>query len=286
MTDSTRTPGDENAASSSTRWVLVVGLVVILAALGAALFLFGSDDDDDTDTSVAASPETTVVDETVPDTTAPETTTPETTEPETTAPDTTTPETTEPDTSEPPLPDDLRSALWPWVDTDLRFADPVEAATSFATDFLGFDDPIVGAFLAGDARSGEVEIRAGDPGPVTTVLVRQLGDDDTWWVLGSIAENIVIDEPEALEEITSPVTVAGSATAFEGTVEVELRADGNGEPIFEGFVTASGGPEPGPFSDVFEFVSPGETGGALVLRSSSSEDGSVLEASALRVFYR
>ena len=89
-----------------------------------------------------------------------------------------------------------------------------------------------------------------------------------------------------MAEVTSPLTVSGTALAFEGTVDVQLRADGNGEPIFEGFVTGSGGPEPGPYEETFEYTSPGETGGALVMFSLSSEDGSVIEASALRIFYR
>jgi hypothetical protein len=118
------------------------------------------------------------------------------------------------------------------------------------------------------------------------VFVRQLTDDDSWWILGAASGNITIDEPDALAEVTSPLTVSGTALAIEGTVDVQLRADGNGEPIFEGFVTGSGGPEPGPYSEVFEFTSPGETAGALVMLSLSSEDGSTLEASAMRIFYR
>jgi hypothetical protein len=156
----------------------------------------------------------------------------------------------------------------------------------FATDYLGFVDPIAGEFMAGDNRSGEVEIRSVETGPATVVFVRQLTADDSWWILGAVSENITIDEPEALAQVTSPLTVAGTALAFEGTVDVQLRADGNGEPIFEGFVTGSGGPEPGPYSETFEFTSPGETGGALVMLSLSSEDGSTLEAVAMRIFYR
>lgn len=184
------------------------------------------------------------------------------------------------------MPDALEPAVWPWANTDSHYSEPVEAATGFATDFLGFDEPIVGEFLAGDARSGEVEIRAVENGPVTVVLVRQLADDDSWWILGAISANITVDEPQAQAEVTSPLTVSGSASTFEGTVDVQLRADGYGEPIFEGFVTGSGGAEPGPFSESFEFTSPGETGGALVMLSLSPKDGSTMEATVLRVFYR
>ena len=143
---------------------------------------------------------------------------------------------------------------------------------------------MIGEFLEGDATSGEVTVRASDPGPITTVFVRRLTDDD-WWIVGAVGENIMIDDPETGDTVESPLRVAGSAAAFEGTVAVELRADGNGEPIFEGFVTGSGGPIPGPFDETFEFASPGDTGGALVMLSRSPVDDSVVEASTIRIFY-
>jgi len=289
MTDTSETPGATGAGGGATkRWPLIAGAVAIIAALVVGLVLITSDDDDETTDSVATTevPETTVVSGTteVPATTESPATTqaPETTEPVAT----TEAPTTEPSTTVAPVPDQVRTAIWPWFDTDLRYADPVEAAVGFASDYLGFVDPIASEFMAGDSRSGEVEIRSVDTGPATVVFVRQLTDDDSWWILGAASENITIDEPEASAEVTSPLTVSGTALAFEGTVDVQLRADGNGEPIFEGFVTGSGGPEPGPYSETFEFTSPGETGGALVMLSLSSEDGSTLEASAMRIFYR
>jgi hypothetical protein len=291
MTDTPDTPDTPEATGTgggtTKRWPLIAGAVAIIAALVVALSLVTSDDDETTDsvaTTEAAA--TTVVSDT---TDAPATTeAPATTQaPKTTEPVATTEApTTEPSTTVAPLPDDARTAIWPWFDTDLRYADPVEAAVGFATDYLGFVDPIAGEFMAGDSRSGEVEVRSVETGPATVVFVRQLTDDDSWWILGAASENITIDEPEALAEVTSPLTISGTALAFEGTVDAQLRADGNGEAIFEGFVTGSGGPEPGPYSETFEFTSPGETGGALVMLSLSSEDGSTLEASAMRIFYR
>jgi hypothetical protein len=267
----------------STLWRVVAVIVVVLIA-GVAAFVLLRDDDDstvitDASTSVV---ETTSAPETAPDTTEPATTSTPTTD---TSPTTAAPTTSPPDTSQPPLPDPTRDAIWPWVDTETRYVDPVEAATGFAVDVLGFTDPIVGEFLAGDARSGEVEVRASEPGPITTIVVRQLTDDDSWWILAAVSENITVDEPRAGTEVTSPLVVAGTAAAFEGTVDVELRVDGTDEPILSGFVTGSGGPEPGPFSETFEFSDPGSTGGALILWSRSPRDGSVVVASALRIFY-
>jgi hypothetical protein len=270
--------------NTSSRWPLAVGALVILGALIAALVLVtGGDDDSDSaaSTDVATTQESAI---TTPDTTAVPGTEPATTEaPSTEAPTTeapsTAPASTEPASTEP------ADAIWPWADTSTRFADPVEAATSFAIDYLGFTDPVVGEFQGGDSRSGEVEITAGNGVLTTVVFVRQLTDDDSWWVLGAASENITIDEPAQGTVVSSPLTISGRASAFEGTVDVELRADGNGEPIYEGFVTGSGSPEPGPYEATIEFTSPGSAGGALVLISRSSEDGSVVEASALRIFF-
>jgi hypothetical protein len=63
-------------------------------------------------------------------------------------------------------------------------------ATRFAADDAGFAEPIVGELRSGDARSGEVEVRASVDGPVTTVLVRRL--DEHWWVLGAVSASIAL----------------------------------------------------------------------------------------------
>ena len=269
------------------RGPLIAAVLVAVGALVVALVLIvGGDDDSE---SAATTEPTSATTEAAVDTTTPDTTTPDTTSPSTTSPDTTSPDTGAPETTNVPTTDPdavaARDAIWPWVETTTRFSDPIDAATSFATDYLGFTDLVVGEFQAGDSRSGEVEIRTGDVRLSTVVFVRQLTADDSWWVLGSVAESIAIDEPEQGAVVESPLTISGSASAFEGTVDVELRADGHGEPIYVGFVTGSGAPERGPFSDSIEFTSPGEGGGALVLISRSSEDGRVLEASALRIFF-
>ena len=242
---------------SPTRWPLAVGIIVVVGGLFAALFLFDSDDDSG----------------------APATTGAATTE----APVTPDPPTTF--AAAPTVPVQPAEAMWPWADTEQRFDEPTDAAESFATDFLGLTEPVVGDFQAGDSRSGEVEVRPRPGGEVTVVLVRQLTDDDTWWVLGSNSEGITIDAPDQGDVIDSPLLLSGSASAFEGTVDVQLRADGDDEPIATSFVTGGAGPALQPFEGSIEFDSPGSVGGALVLLSISPEDGSVVEANALRISY-
>lgn len=239
---------------------LIVALVVaigVIAALGAVLLWPESDTDD-----VATEPTTTL---------APTTTATPTTEPSTTA-------------TTAPAPVDTSTAVFPSGAGETRYDDPVEAARAFAVDFVGFTDPIVGDFMQGDARSGEVEVRPLADGPVTTVFVRQLGSDGAWWVLGAATANIAIDAPAAGESISSPVAVTGSALAFEGTVNVEVRQDGAGEPIGTGVVTG-GGDVLRPFSGEIEFSTPTEQYGAMVFLTRSERDGRVWEAAVLRVSF-
>jgi hypothetical protein len=174
-----------------------------------------------------------------------------------------------------------QTAVWPWETSSTRFADPVDAARSFATEFLGFTAPVVGPFAQGDSRSGEVEVRPRSKGPVSTVFVRQ-GGDDSWWVIGAANEHITLDEPEVMDEIRSPVRLRGTALAFEGTVQVHVREDGRREPIGVGIVTG-GGDEPGPFEDAIDFSTPRASAGAVVLFTESAEDGRVWQAGVIRV---
>lgn len=195
----------------------------------------------------------------------------------TTAATTTTVPSTTVDPNHRPVP-----AVWPWAEATTRFTDPVVAATSFAEDFVGFVDPVVGPYLAGDSRSGEVEIRPSVNGPVTVVFVRQLGPANTWWVLGAATANTEIDEPDTLDRVTSPLTVTGRALAFEGVVALELRADGSTDPLATATVVG-GGTELAPFEGTLDWDDPDATAGALLATTHSAEDGRVWTAAVLRV---
>jgi hypothetical protein len=191
-------------------------------------------------------------------------------------------------TPSPPAPDandPLGGAVWPLPDSETRYTDPVEAARGFAVDFVGFTDPVFSEFLVADSRSGQVEVKPSDDGPTTIVFVRKLGDDDFWWVLGSASQNVIIQQPAVRATVDSPLTVSGQARAFEGNVEVELRADGAAEPLFTGTVTGGAGPDFGSFEGTFEFSDPSTGGGALVATVPSAEDGTVTEAAVMRLFF-
>jgi hypothetical protein len=190
---------------------------------------------------------------------------------------------TETSTTEPGQPD-FAAAVWP-QEGNPTFDDPVAAARSFAVDYVGFRDPIMGEFQAGDARSGEVELRAIATGPATTVALRQLGADDKWFVLGASTADIEIDVPRANSTVSSPMRVLGRARAFEGTVLVEARDDEASEPLGRTAVTGSGSGELGPFTGEITFAVPRTRHGAIVFATESAEDGRRLQATVIRVAF-
>lgn len=177
------------------------------------------------------------------------------------------------------------TAVWPFASGTTRFADPVAAASSFAVDYLGFLDPVIGEFQGGDSRSGEVAVRPTSDGPVTTVFVRMVTSDDSWWVLGAATANLQLESPDALAAISSPVTLSGQSTAFEATVNVEIRQDDTTDPLAEDFVMGGSMGEMGPFSKAINFDTPRASAGAIILKTLSAEDGTIWEAGVLRVSF-
>lgn len=180
---------------------------------------------------------------------------------------------------------DRSAAVWPSAEATPAPADPVDAARRFAESYLGFTAPRVGPFRQGDGRSGEVDVRPTDDGPVTTILVRQASGDQAWSVLGATTPSIEVTSPGAGDEIGAPATVAGRAFTFEGHVTVEVRQDGRADPAGKGFVTG-GGDEMRPFAGEVS-VAPGAGGyGAVVFLTHSADDGRVWQAAARRVRLR
>lgn len=263
--DPTVEEGDVTATAPEDQrrgWWIAAGVVLVLAVVVGLIVLLGGDDEDDGDQAATTTTEA-----------------PATTDAATTTDAVTT--TTEAPATSGPSPVDP-NALWPAQGSTTRFTDPVEAARSFATELLGFTDPVLGEFQQGDARSGEVQVGPTEEGPVTTVFVRQLGPGDDWSVTGAATENIELATPEPGAQITSPTQLTGRAHAFEGTVLVELRQDGDTTPLYSGFVTG-GGDQLRDFEGSMTFDAPTAERGVLVLYTQSADDGRVLEATAIRV---
>jgi len=247
-----------------TTFLAVALAVLVTAVITAVAVTLWQDNGDDVSTGATVT------------TSAPSSsaTTVTTSEPSTTGPSNTTAIT-------PPL--DASTAVYPYASSSVRFDDPASAVAGFATDFLGFTDPLYGDYMAGDSRSGEIYVRPRVDGPDTTVFVRQLSDD-TWWVLGSATANITVDQPTTGATITSPVTVTGNALAFEGNVIVEVRQDGKAQPIGTGNVTGGGGPS-APFEGPIQFSTPTAESGALVFLTRSEMDGQLWEAGTIRIHF-
>ncbi len=144
---------------------------------------------------------------------------------------------------------------------------------------------LVGKYQSGDGRSGEVPVQTTPNGPITTVMVRQLTSDESWWVLGAATADIVIQSPQALSLINSPLHVSGSSTAFEAVLNGTLREDRGGK-VLAAFTTLGGANGTmGPFSRTVMFPAPNSHYGSLVLTTRSAKDGSISSASVLRLTF-
>ena len=183
------------------------------------------------------------------------------------------------------LPTQPPTAIWPQASTPTRFATPELAAQTFALDYLGFTNPVVEPFQSGDSRSGEVNVRSSLSGARTTILVRQVTGDDTWWVIGASSANLELTSPSALQVISDPVRLTGTSTAYEGVVDVEIRQDVNLAPLVRTTVHGGSMGVKGPFDATVTYPTPTSSSGAIVLYTRSAKDGSVLEASVLRVAF-
>jgi hypothetical protein len=269
-TDTPSTPPGGPTDRSRTTWALA-GLAALVVALVVVLIvvLSGDDDDDDvttedTTTSVVDSTTTTEAEETT--TTAEETTT---TASPTTAPGSVT---------------DAEAATVAWPDPleGAGYDDPVDAASDFASEVLGFSDPIVGELQEGDARSGEVEVRAAEDGPVTTVGVRQMSDD-RHYVLFAASSEVELLLPTAGSAIDAPLEVEGWGRGFEGQIAIRVHDRSDGAELGEGFVTGGGAGELEAFSGEIDWDNPGGGWGLVVAAVPGGEDGATWAATALPV---
>lgn len=263
--------GDEQtepSANGSRTALVAMAAVLAVVVVVLLVLLFAGDDDDDVDTT-----DTTTTSESTTTTTEATSTTSEPTS-----------STSEATTTSSPgglTAEEAATVVWPDPGGSSLVDDPVAAAEAFATDLVGFTSPVIGDFQQGDSRSGEVEVRPMEEGPVTTVSVRQMSDGN-WYVIAANTAQIEVTSPTAGTAIDHPLLVAGRAQAFEGTVQVAVYARGETEPLGEGFVTGSGS-EMGPFSGEIAWENPGGGWGVVLFVIESGEDGSPWQAAALPV---
>ncbi len=179
--------------------------------------------------------------------------------------------------------------------SDQTYRDPVRTARDFAVRHLGFTttDLADEGFQAGDPGGGEVPLgirRNGQFFLATTVVVRQLAQQASgpWTVIAAATPKIQVDTPDPLQRISSPVAVSGTASAFEGTVSIQVRDDGMvaGQSLGTGFVTALS--QSGPFSGQVTFQPPTKPGGAVIFQDRTGSGVGETDAyatSVVRVVY-
>ena len=144
----------------------------------------------------------------------------------------------------------------------------VAAGRAFLRGEVGMGELVAGPFKATGADTGAVAYRlkfgeGGRPMPATApqTTVR-------------------------LERISSPLAVAGRASAFEGTVQVRVTEDraGKDRELGHGVVTGSGTAELGPFSGRVSFGKPSADAGWVLFYTESEADAvGILEATSLRI---
>lgn len=214
---------------------------------------------------------------------------------------TTTPTSEPPSTTTSPAPsEEIGQGVWPFTtdaqadafaasDVGLAFTDPEETARAFLETYLGMSDPEVGAFSRADGRSGELVARPRPGGPETVLFLRLVGERDLWTVSGAATDSIRLAWPSPLATVRSPLEVRGeSCCAFEGTVVVQLREDGQERPdqyrAQEALIGGAMG-EHEPISGQLTFSQPSRPAGAVVAFTTSPEDGGVERATVVRVSF-
>lgn len=137
-------------------------------------------------------------------------------------------------------------AIWPA--DDVVFATPEEAAADFVrTALVNGEDPALGAFEPGDTGSGEIRVdfpgesAGATPSPRGRLLMRQLGDDDGWFVIAAVSDGATITTPSAGAVVPAgPLTVEGEARGFEGTVVVSAFSAGDRATEFDSQLVRGG----------------------------------------------
>lgn len=112
-----------------------------------------------------------------------------------------------------------------WAPYLYTFDDPAVAAAHFVSSVLDVS-PTLGDFLAGDARSGEIEVHSPDEGGGTTVRsvlqLRQLGPHDGWCVIAAASDTQTIETPVAGSVVTGDaIEVTGRGRGPRGLLFVE-----------------------------------------------------------------
>ena len=152
------------------------------------------------------------------------------------SPSTTGVTTTSPSTSTEPVPTTVpppleQPAIWPA--SGALFDRPELAAADFVVRVLGVP-PVLGEFMPGDSRSGEIEVQS-PGGPASgrgTMLMRQLGPSSSWFVTGIVNDVASITMPAQGDVVPrGPLSIEGTGYGFEAAVSVAAYVAGEEEAL-------------------------------------------------------
>ena len=150
------------------------------------------------------------------------------------------------------------------------------AASAFLRQVAGMTDLVAGEVRHTGTGAADVGLRPdSDTGPVTTVTLRQQADG-TWVPAGAHTAAIRIDQPAGLQAVSSPVTIAGQSSAFEGQLSVGVMhlAGGSVTVLGRSGSISGGSMGAGPLQGHVPFVRPptaGPTWLGVGYQSSSTE---------------
>src|SRR5829696_10223444 len=174
-------------------------------------------------------------------------------------------------------------------------AKAVATARAFLAHQLGMTELVAGPFRSTGARAGEVGFRhkygegrrlLPQTGPYA-VVVRLQRLPAGWWVLGVNGRSIQITSPARLQQISSPLTVRGTAPdVYEGTLYFKVTQDRPGRDLLlgQGFVEGSASTKPGDLGQL-RFRQPASTAPGWVTFYDAANDGSngIIQATMVRV---
>lgn len=164
----------------------------------------------------------------------------------TTLPSSTVPPSTDTSTTvAPPL---EQPAIWPAAGD--FFDLPELAAADFVVRVLGVP-PVLGPFMAGDSRSGEIEVLS--PGGSLTgrgvLFLRQLGPLGGWFVTGIGNDVAAVASPAQGDTVAAgSLTVQGTGYGFEAAISVSAYVAGNPVPLDTVSTQAGSMESPGAFT--------------------------------------
>ena len=174
-------------------------------------------------------------------------------------------------------------------------AKAVATARAFLANQLGMSDMVAGPFRSTGTRAGEVGFRHkfGEGRrllPQTgsyAVVVRLQRLPAGWWVLGVDGRSIQITSPARLQQISSSLTVRGSAPdVYEGSLYFKVTQDRPGRDLLlgQGLVDGTTSTQPGDLGQL-RFRQPTSTAPGWVTFYDASSDGSnrILQATMVRV---